>query len=667
MVTKKLELAAEFRSAFVAIALVVSVVPTTHAQQNILGANLIVNGGADVGMAGTGASNIVSSIPGWSRATGNVNVLPYGLPGLLLSTQPGPPDRSFQYFVASPAANSSTLSQTIDVSSGSSLFNSGSVKFMASAYLGTLTDSIFSGSATSSPAQLAIAFQNSNGQTFTTVTLGPLSYPNFPNPASGMWLQQQIGLVPSGTAKIIITLTLNSANSVLAVADSLSLVLVALGPSPSSVLGTNLVVNGNAESGPGVAFPGAAPYVPGWSTTNYSASVAPYGGTNWISSASSGPADRGTNLFCTGPLESSDIYQDIDVSAASSLIDAGQVSYDLSVWLGFVGLEATKSTLTYAFFDWTGNQLAATGQLVPAAQVSGALFELANEGPLPAGTRRVRISLSFQADSFATALADDIAFTLAAPTGPPVVTPGGIVSASAFGGFSAISPGSWIEIYGQDLASSAGGWSGSNFVNGVAPTTLGGVSISIGGQAAFIDYVSPGQINALVPSTTSTGVAPVTVTNGNGTSDKFWLIVNPTEPGLLAPSTFMVGGKQYVAALLSDGLSYALPQGAVTGVSSRPAHAGETVTIFGVGFGPVTGGLAAGTIVTQQNSLTTPFQLLFGTTSATVDYDGLVPSYTGLYQFNVVVPSAGVNSTLPVSFTLGGTKSSQTLYIAVQN
>ena len=80
----------------------------------------------------------------------------------------------------------------------------------------------------------------------------------------------------------------------------------------------------------------------------------------------------------------------------------------------------------------------------------------------------------------------------------------------------------------------------------------------------------------------------------------------------------------------------------------------------------MTGGLTAGTVVTQQNQLTTPFTLLFGSTSASLSYDGLAPSFTGLYQFNVTIPSVTTNSAEPLSFTLGGTKGTQTLYIAVQ-
>jgi uncharacterized protein (TIGR03437 family) len=65
--------------------------------------------------------------------------------------------------------------------------------------------------------------------------------------------------------------------------------------------------------------------------------------------------------------------------------------------------------------------------------------------------------------------------------------------------------------------------------------------------------------------------------------------------------------------------------------------------------------------------LTTPVQFLFGSTVATVSYYGLAPSFTGLYQFDVTVPSVGANAAEPISITLGGAKGSQTLYIAVQN
>jgi uncharacterized protein (TIGR03437 family) len=629
---------------FLCSAAILAAAQTGEAQPGILGSNLIVNGNAEAGAAGT-ATTTVASISGWTRATGNANVLPYNLTGYILLSDPAPPDHGFQYFNGAINNNSSTLTQIINVSSGASIISGGNVRFTASAYLGGTADFDYT-------AQMTVAFQNASGQTFSSATVGPMRNPI---PAPGMSLQQQIGLVPSGTVLIAVTLTLEGLYSA---ADSLSLELATVGTSPSSVLGANLIVNGGAETGPSVAAPAVTLFVPGWSTAE-GFSVTPYGGVGWIQTSDPGPPDRGVNLFWGGVGVGS-MYQDIDVSPAASLVDSGQVTYQVSAWLG--GLLGSSPILTYTFFDWASNQLAPTAQLGPASHSGTALVDTSHSGALPSGTRRVRISLSLTSgDDFA----DDIAFTLIAPGAPPVITPGGIVSASAFGGFTAIAPGSWIEIYGSNLAPGTSNWTSAEFNNGVAPTSLGGVSVSIGGAPAFIDYVSPGQIDALVPSNAPTGAQELTVTNANGVSDGFGIIVNQTEPGLLAPFA-AIGGKQYVGALLPDG-TFALPANAVSGVASRPAIVGENLTIYGVGFGPVTPGVTAGTLVTQLNSLTTPFQFLFGSTQATVTYYGLAPSFTGLYQFDVTVPSVSANAAEPISITLGGVKGSQTLYIAVQN
>ena len=623
----------------------------TASAQATLGTNLIVNSDAEKGPAGT-LTTLPTSIPGWT-VSGTVNVLPYNLTGLLQSTDPAPADHLFQYFTGGPNNGAGgTLTQDIDVSAITAIAG-GNVKYTAGAFLGSVK-----GVGLAPAAQMAVAFKNSNGQTFNTVTVGPLGFS-----ANGTSLQQEIGLVPVGTARVTVTLTiaghcLNAAACASGAADSLSLVLTTLGTNPGSVLGTNLVLNPGAEAAGGKPRPTQAPTVPGWSTAN-GASVSPYGGTGWISPTDPGPADRGVNLF-TGGLSGANGYQDIDVSPAATLIDVGAVTFTMSAWLG--GLASTTSpTLTYAFYDWTGTQLATTATLGPASHPGAGLTEQVHAGTLPSGTRRVRIVITFPGENY---LADDIAFILATPSGPPVVTPGGIVSASAFGRFTSIAPGSWIEIFGYNLAPAVQNWAGGDFNNGVGPTTLGGVSVSVGGKPAYIDFISPGQINALVSSDAPfTGPSSITVTNGNGTSDPFPIYINQTQAGLL---TLNANGKTYVAGINSDG-TYALPANAISGVASRPAHVGETITLYGVGFGPVTPTFNAGTIVTAQNQLTMPLQMLIGGAQATLLYYGLAPALTGLYQFNVVVPKVAANNAGALTFTLGSVKGTQSLLIATQN
>ena len=79
--------------------------------------------------------------------------------------------------------------------------------------------------------------------------------------------------------------------------------------------------------------------------------------------------------------------------------------------------------------------------------------------------------------------------------------------------------------------------------------------------------------------------------------------------------------------------------GAIAGVNMRPAKPGETITLYGIGFGPVSPGTAAGSIAAQTNSVTNPVTVQFGSTPAQAQYAGLAPGFVGLYQFNVKVPN----------------------------
>jgi uncharacterized protein (TIGR03437 family) len=249
---------------------------------------------------------------------------------------------------------------------------------------------------------------------------------------------------------------------------------------------------------------------------------------------------------------------------------------------------------------------------------------------------------------------------------PPSISASGVVSASAFGAFSSIAPGSWIEIHGSNLAPDSRGWSNADFHGDSAPTSLDGTSVTIGGRPAFIDYISPSQVNAQVPSNIATGPQPLLVTSNTGTSTTYTIPVNAEQPGLLAPASFNIGGKQYAVALFSDGVTYVLPPGAIAGVPSRRAQPGDTITLYGVGFGPVVPNVPAGLVVRQSNTLVLSFQLEFGTIQAAVMYDGLAPGAVGLYQFDVVVPAVASSDTVPLKAFLGGVSVPQTLYVAIQ-
>ena len=187
-----------------------------------------------------------------------------------------------------------------------------------------------------------------------------------------------------------------------------------------------------------------------------------------------------------------------------------------------------------------------------------------------------------------------------------------------------------------------------------------------GGQPAFVDYISPTQVNAQLPNA-NLPISPsfqLTLTYATANSAPINLSVNATEPGLLAPASFNVGGHQYVVAQFPDG-TYVLPTGAIAGINSRPAKPGETIIIYGIGFGLVSGNIFAGQIVMQENQLLAPFEMMFANTPAQLPYFGLAPNLVGVYQFNVTVPAVPDNDLVPLTFKLGGVPGAQTLFTAV--
>ncbi len=253
----------------------------------------------------------------------------------------------------------------------------------------------------------------------------------------------------------------------------------------------------------------------------------------------------------------------------------------------------------------------------------------------------------------------------AQPAGLPPSINAGVFTLGAYGGSTAIAPGTWIEIHGTNLAGDTRAWNGGDFNGNTAPTSLDGTSVHIGAQAAFVEYISSTQVNALIPSTIGSGPQQLTVTNSSGESAPYQITVDTLQPGLLAPSPFNIGGKQYATAVFSDGITYALPSNSVSGVTSRAAHPGDTIVMYGIGFGPVNPNTPAGQIANAAANLDLPLVVLFGQTPATVSYAGLAPGAVGLYQFNVVVPNTS-GSAVPVSFTLGPFTSSQVVYVPVQ-
>ena len=265
----------------------------------------------------------------------------------------------------------------------------------------------------------------------------------------------------------------------------------------------------------------------------------------------------------------------------------------------------------------------------------------------------------------------------------------GAVSAGDFGALTTLAPGSWMEIYGCDLTGVTSLW---NYQGAKAPTILDGVSVSVGGFSANLSYVSPTQVNALIPLELPVGTQDVYVLSSTGnsgnlgltnTSNAFVINVAQTSAGLWAPPELKFGGKQYVGALFKDGSGLVLPPGAVltgdfAGLPSRPALPGDVIVLYGVGFGPVcitsTTGCSTfpdGAVITQPNTLQTTLAITFGGSQgapADLTYAGLALGEVGVYEIDLVVPEVPASNVTTLTFNLGNLNpSTQTLYTAVAN
>lgn len=254
--------------------------------------------------------------------------------------------------------------------------------------------------------------------------------------------------------------------------------------------------------------------------------------------------------------------------------------------------------------------------------------------------------------------------TLLEPT--PAISSNGVISASSFGGFASAAAGSYIEIYGSNLAGSTRGWAGSDFTEGRAPTSLDGVTVTVDGKPAFVYFVSPTQVNVQVPADVAiSGTAPVVVTYSGRSSAAATLATKTSAGGLLAPASFKVNDRQYAAAVHSATGAF-VSNGNIPNVAVAPAVPGETLIFYGVGFGPVTPGNVAGQIATGTTTVTTPVDFFFGDARAQILYSGLVPELVGVYQFNVVVPAGLSGGDLALRVISGGEAIAQTLFIPVQ-
>jgi uncharacterized protein (TIGR03437 family) len=245
------------------------------------------------------------------------------------------------------------------------------------------------------------------------------------------------------------------------------------------------------------------------------------------------------------------------------------------------------------------------------------------------------------------------------PSTVPAITKNGIVP--VYSPVPVIQPGSWISIYGSNLANGTYLW------NGDFPKSLGGTSVMIDNTPAYLWSVSPTQINLQVPDDTTTGLVSVAVTTASGTSASTVTLAQ------YGPSFSLLGdGKHAVGEIATPngtgaygGGTYDLvgPSGTFS-FNTRPVNPGETLTLYGVGFGPTTPHVPAGQAFSGTAPTNTPVTITIGSVNANVSFAGITEA--GLYQFNLTVPPNTGSGDQPLQATVNGVQSPAGPVVTVQ-
>ena len=216
-----------------------------------------------------------------------------------------------------------------------------------------------------------------------------------------------------------------------------------------------------------------------------------------------------------------------------------------------------------------------------------------------------------------------------------------------------VAAGGWISVFGRDLAETSRPWREGDITDGKLPVQLDGSSVTFDGKPAAIAYVSPSQLNVEAPGGILAGIPVlVRVSTPRGAASAA-VELRSSAPALF---TSTAGGVQYAAALHAAGFAV------IDAV--RPAQPGESIIVYGTGFGATNPALASGRMPARPAALVNSAAVWIGGQPAELLWAGLVAP--GLYQLNVRVPAAAPAGDLPIATELEGASTQDGVFLAVR-
>jgi len=227
------------------------------------------------------------------------------------------------------------------------------------------------------------------------------------------------------------------------------------------------------------------------------------------------------------------------------------------------------------------------------------------------------------------AIALTMPFRMAADINPstPIYTTASIVNAASYSA-AALAPNTIASIYGANLAFSTQALTPATMTGGGLPIELNGVGVYIGGYSAGLYYVSPTQINLLIPNVLTPGVYPLAVIRDGFAGPPVSITLNLTGPALFADNFGNVVAQHLDGSLVT---------------SAAPGNPGEWVVLYALGLGRTIPDaqiyVASESAAPIANINQFALQLNgVGLPPANIYYAGITPNFAGLYQINLLIP-----------------------------
>lgn len=347
----------------------------------------------------------------------------------------------------------------------------------------------------------------------------------------------------------------------------------------------------------------------------------------------------------------------LTVSAGQPVLAVGSTSLSFAYTYGGAAPAAQTVSISNTgtgTLAWTASDPDFWVQLSPGSGTGDATFSVTvNPANLAAGNYSSTVTI---AAAGATGSPAAIAISLTIAGTPPAPSVTGVANTGNYQ--PAFASATWLAIFGTNLSQTTTTWTAANFVNNALPTSLDGVSVTIDGISAYVEYVSPGQINVLAPDDSTLGSVNIQVTTAGVASNT---VSAPKQQ--FAPALFTIDNGAYVTALHADGTLVGAANLLGAGVTTAPAAVGETVEIYGAGFGPTNPATPTADLVAAAAPLANSVQVTIGGMTANVAYAGLVSP--GLYQINVTIPNLPPGDA-SISASIGGVQTQSGVSVTIQ-